>query len=74
MHIPYHHPDTLAFLQHLKEKYEPTRVICLGDELDKHSLSFHDSDPTLSAGDELKLALPVIKVERDVSSNGHLGV
>lgn len=62
MHIPYHHPDTLAFLQHLKEKYEPTRVICLGDELDKHSLSFHDSDPNLpSAGDELKLALPVIQ-------------
>jgi hypothetical protein len=62
MHIPYHHPDTLIFLQHLKEKYNPTRVICLGDELDKHSLSFHDSDPNLpSAGDELKLALPVIQ-------------
>ena len=62
MHIPYHHPDTLAFLQHLKDKYKPTRVICLGDELDKHSLSFHDSDPNLpSAGDELKLALPVIQ-------------
>ncbi len=62
MHVPYHHPDTLIFLQHLKEKYKPTRVICLGDELDKHSLSFHDSDPNLpSAGDELKLALPVIQ-------------
>jgi transposase len=61
MHIPYHHPDTLEFLQHLKDKYKPTRVICLGDELDKHSLSFHDSDPDLpSAGDELRIALPVI--------------
>ena len=62
MHIPYHHPDTLEFLAHLLDKYNPTRVICLGDELDKHALSFHDSDPNLpSAGDELKLSLPVIK-------------
>ena len=32
MHIPYHHPDTLAFLEHLKQKYKPTRVISMGDE------------------------------------------
>lgn len=62
MHIPYHHPDTLKFLQHLKDKYNPTRVICLGDELDKHALSYHDSDPDLpSAGDELRKSLPVIE-------------
>lgn len=61
LHIPYHHQDALAFLQHLKEKYNPTRVICLGDELDKHALSYHDSDPDLpSAGDELRKSLPVI--------------
>ncbi len=61
MHIPYHHPDTVEFLQHLKEKYNPTRVVSLGDELDKHALSFHDSDPDLpSAGDELRMSLPVI--------------
>lgn len=62
MHIPYHHPDTLDFLTHLKEKYKPTRVICLGDEIDHHALSYHDSDPNLySAGDELDAALPVIE-------------
>lgn len=61
MHIPYHHPNTIPFLKMLKEKYNPTRVICLGDETDKHALSFHDSDPDLmSAGDELRAALPVI--------------
>jgi predicted phosphodiesterase len=61
MHIPYHHPDTVEFLQHLKEKYNPTLVVCLGDELDKHALSYHDSDPDLpSAGDELRMSLPVI--------------
>ncbi|WP_206696334.1 hypothetical protein, partial [Streptococcus pseudopneumoniae] len=30
----------------------------VGDEVDKHALSFHDSDPDLmSAGDELKAAI-----------------
>lgn len=61
MHIPYHHKDTLKFLQYLKDKYKPTRIICLGDELDKHALSFHDHDPDLpSAGDELRQSLPVV--------------
>ena len=62
MHIPYHHPDALEFLQHLKDKYKPTRVICLGDELDKQALSYHDHDPDLpSAGDELRKSVPVIQ-------------
>lgn len=62
MHIPYHHPDTLEFLQYLKDKHKPTRVICLGDELDKHALSYHDHDPDLpSAGDELRKSIPVIQ-------------
>ena len=62
MHIPYHHPGTLPFLEGLKRRYEPTRIICLGDELDHQALSFHDSDPDLaSAGDELRKALPIIK-------------
>lgn len=61
MHIPYHHQDTIPFLLHLKEKYKPTRVICLGDEVDGHALSFHDSDPDLpSAGDEIRQVLPVV--------------
>ena len=62
LHIPYNHKDSIAFLRHLREKYNPTRVICLGDEVDHHALSFHDSDPDLhSAGDELRSSLSVIK-------------
>lgn len=62
MHIPHHNKNTLEFLECLEAKYKPTRVICMGDELDKHALSFHDSDPNLrSAGDELEIALPVIR-------------
>jgi len=62
MHIPYHHKGLFPFLEGLKRRYDPTRVICVGDELDKHAMSFHDSDPDLfSAGDELEKSLPVIK-------------
>ena len=62
MHIPFHHQDTFKFLKHLKEKYNPTRVICLGDELDKHCLSYHESNPDgYSAGHELEASLPYIK-------------
>ena len=46
----------------LKKKYKPDKVIHIGDEVDKHAMSFHDSDPDLpSAGDELRMSLPLIK-------------
>ena len=61
-HIPYHHKDLLPFLKAIKKKYKPDRVIHIGDEVDKHAMSMHDSDPDLpSAGDELKQSLPIIK-------------
>lgn len=54
-HAPYTHPDTIKFLKAVNKKYKPTRVIHLGDETDKHALSFHDSDSELfSAGQELE--------------------
>ena len=62
LHIPFHHEDSFDFLRHLKQKYNPTRVICLGDELDKHSLSYHEHDPNgYSAGHELEVSIPYIK-------------
>lgn len=62
LHFPYESPDTFDFLQMLKDKYSPTRVIQLGDEVDYHASSFHDSDPDLySAGHELKKAQQKIK-------------
>jgi hypothetical protein len=57
MHSPYQHPDTIPFLVAVRNKYKPDRVVNLGDETDKHGLSFHDSDPNLdSAGMELEKA------------------
>ena len=57
LHIPYHHPQAFDFLKALKKKLNPDLIINGGDELDKHALSFHDSDPDLpSAGDELRIS------------------
>lgn len=62
LHVPFDHPDAVQFLRALKKKYKPTDVISIGDEVDYHALSFHDSDPDLhSAGDELKMARKRLK-------------
>ena len=62
MHMPYHHQDSLRFLKAIKEVYAPDKIVNIGDEVDMHAMSFHDSDPNLpSASDELKLARKSIK-------------
>lgn len=58
LHAPYGHPDTYKFLKAVKKKYKPDRVISVGDEIDGHAISFHDSNPDLlSPGEELKTAI-----------------
>jgi hypothetical protein len=58
MHMPFCHPDTWAFLKAIKKKYKPDRVICLGDEVDFHALSYHESNVNLdSAGPELEKSI-----------------
>lgn len=62
MHMPYHHQDSFAFLKALKKEFKPTRIINIGDEVDNHGISFHDSDPDLmSPGDELIAAQKACK-------------
>ena len=62
LHAPYHHPDTLEFLLHVRAAFGPDTVVSLGDEADYHALSFHDSDPNLdSAGTELEKAKVFLK-------------
>lgn len=58
MHIPYQHPDAFAFLDAVNEKYKPDKVVCMGDEIDNHAVSFHDHDPDLlSPSSELEKAI-----------------
>jgi hypothetical protein len=67
LHFPYCHVDALDFLHKLKKTLNPTRIICLGDELDYHAMSFHDSDPDLdSSGRELLLGLGYIDTLHDL--------
>lgn len=62
LHQPYTHPDAVSFLKALKKKYNPTRVILSGDEVDYHAISFHDHDPDLdSPGAELEKAIKGLK-------------
>lgn len=57
LHAPYHHPDSLDFLSRVADSFDVDTVVNLGDEADKHAMSFHDSDPNLdSAGVELDKA------------------
>lgn len=62
LQIPFHHKDTFKFLEAVKEKYKPTKVVCIGDEVDFHALSDYSHDPDgMSAGDELKSAVKELK-------------
>jgi hypothetical protein len=62
MHYPYNHPDIIDFLKALDKKYKFDKIISVGDELDYHAISFHDSDPNLmSAGDELQTSINRMK-------------
>ena len=61
IHAPYLHIDALDFLHKIKKLLNPTRVICLGDEIDFHSYSMHKPNPDLlSPGHELAKALGYI--------------
>ena len=58
LHAPFMHQDAIKFLRAVKRKYKPKQVIFMGDEVDNHALSYHESDPDLhSAKDELDLAI-----------------
>lgn len=62
LHIPFHHPDAFAFLQKLKDSIKPQLVINVGDAVDFHNISFHNSDPDgMSPSSELRLAKRYLK-------------
>jgi len=57
LHFPYAHKDSVRFLRAIKRKYNPDKIVCLGDEIDQHGLSYHESNPDLdSSGPELRKA------------------
>jgi hypothetical protein len=78
IHAPYNHPDIIPFFRYLDKKYKPDKVVCLGDEVDGHSWSYHEPDPALPNPDnEMEQAIrrlqPVYKIweEVDVLESNH---
>ena len=45
MHHPFAHPDALTFLRAVKQRYAPTKFVCLGDEIDACAFSKYPKDP-----------------------------
>lgn len=61
-HMPYDNPRYFDFCAELKHKYQVTKLIYMGDVIDNHALSYHESNPNLyAASDELQLAKKRLK-------------
>jgi len=62
LHAPFNLPDYLRFCYEQQKKYKCGKVVFIGDIIDNHFSSFHDTDPDgLSAGDELDFAINEIQ-------------
>lgn len=54
LQAPHHHPDVIEFLKEIKNQFNPTFILSIGDLADFHRLNFHGANPNLpSAHDEL---------------------
>ena len=61
-HFPYHHIDVFNFYESVKKKYKPQQVFHLGDMVDNHAISYHESSPELQgASDELDYAITCVE-------------
>lgn len=57
LHYPFAHRDHLEFLTAVKERYNPTTIVNIGDECDMHAMSDYTHNPDgYSAGHELREA------------------
>ena len=74
-HLPFEHPEYLAFCKRIHKEFGCTDVVHIGDLVDLHSISYHEHDPNgMSPEDEMKeadkhlkewfKAFPVVKLCR----------
>lgn len=62
LHAPFIHRHAIGFLKWLRKKFHADRIVCAGDEVDEHALSFHEHDPDgFSAGMEHAEAVYALK-------------
>jgi hypothetical protein len=58
LHCPWEHPDSLEFLKAVRDKYQTTLTVCLGDEIDAMAYSTYPKNPDApSAWKELEEAI-----------------
>lgn len=58
LHCPWQHPDALDFLKAVADRFKPTDIVCLGDEIDAMGFSRYPKDPDApSQGKELEMAI-----------------
>ena len=62
LHAPFTLPKYLSFCLEQQRKYQCGKVIFIGDIIDNHYSSYHESDPDgMSAGDELDKAIEQVQ-------------
>lgn len=62
LHIPYQHQDALEFLWAVKGRYQCKHILNVGDIVDHHAGSYHESEPdALSAEEEYMEAKKILK-------------
>lgn len=62
LHAPFNLPNYLEFCLEQQKKFKCGRVVFIGDVIDNHYSSYHESDPDgMSAGDELDIAIQEIQ-------------
>lgn len=61
-HIPFERDGYLEFCRKQQEKFDCGTVVHIGDVIDSHFSSYHETNPDgFSAGDELKLSIDKLK-------------
>lgn len=62
LHAPFTHEDYLEFCMYLYGKYECNRVVFIGDIIDNHYSSYHETDPDgFGGGEELDRAIAMVQ-------------
>lgn len=61
-HLPFTHKHYLNFCQRVRDKHGCETIVHIGDLVDNHAMSFHDTDPDgYSAGKEHELAQKALR-------------
>jgi len=58
---PFHHPDTLEFLEHVYYKYKCNAVVHIGDEIDNKFLKYASINDPHTAKEQHEIALSFMK-------------